>query len=507
MPHVLTLHACCCALYCCTPCCDLYCPFLYLQKYMFTFKQAYAKALNLDAKDVKVGSLACDGRPVKAPAASPAAGAGAKPKAAAGSNAAKSGATGTPAQAAAPAPAPASEPEGPMAPVTWSTVKPPAHKRSLLDTDTDADVAAVADTDVSEQAASDGAVITAGRQLLAVKPAQAATPKPAVLTTEFSVPAPTDATERADLAATVMEMSPAILEAPMTQFFGRPVQVQPAVEQPPPQAAPKPASKPVPKAPAPAVAPSPMPAKAPKPPAKKQPKPSPSPLPKPQPPAAEAVPETPVEAPPMALPAEPPESPAVPRRPPGSVAPSFPQKPTGLEPGPPGARPVPTVPETPSPSPAPGGTWPSLLPISLPVAPQQPPRPRWPFGVGPQRPQPPPMPTPGAVGPEEATPVLVTLSPSPPPRPGTYPAPPQTQETFSWPSAPTCHGKPNGHTSTPDAEGRLWGYQDGRSCAFRTPNDQPITITWDNAVSCTNKPTTSNSVFDAQGRLCKYTQY
>lgn len=97
--------------------------------------------------------------------------------------------------------------------------------------------------------------------------------------------------------------------------------------------------------------------------------------------------------------------------------------------------------------------------------------------------------------------MLVIPAQPPAPPPGGYPAPPSPSETFSWPAAPSCKGRPNGHTSTPDAEGRLWGFQEGRSCAFRTPNDQPITITWDNAVSCNNKPTTSNSVFDGENRL------
>lgn len=92
-------------------------------------------------------------------------------------------------------------------------------------------------------------------------------------------------------------------------------------------------------------------------------------------------------------------------------------------------------------------------------------------------------------------------TPSPSPSPSPRPPPPAT--FVSWPAAPACRGRPNGHTASPDAEGRLWGWdsQSGTSCAYRTPNNSPITITWENAASCDGKPTTSNSVRDTNGRL------
>lgn len=374
----------------------------------------------MEPSDIRVGSLECDGRTVKAPAA---------------------GSTAAPRAGTGPAATPGS---------TWAPAKPPTRKRSLLDID-----------EVGEEAANT-------RHHTAVKQAPK---KPAVLTTEFTVPAPTDATERAELAATVMEMSPMILETPMTEFFGRPVQVAPAVEQPttPPKA---PAAKPKPAA-VPKPVPSPKPA-APKPPKQKPlPSPSPVPLPKPAPPAEAAVPETPVEAPPQSMVEDNPRASPTPQRPQlPAGAPTFPQRPTGNEPAPP-SRPVPAVTLTPSPSPSPApqapqrpGTWP-MLPIFRPPGQQQqqtqPARPRWPFG--PQKPQPPappgmppapPKPLSNAAGPEEATPVMVTLTPPPSPGPDAYPAPSSPSPTFSWPSAPSCKGKPNGHTATPDAEGRLW---------------------------------------------------
>jgi hypothetical protein len=413
------------------------------QQYLLTFKQAYAKALDMDPSAIRVGSLACDGRTVKAPAG--------------GSAAAAPRAGAAPAAASVPAITPS---------VTWAPANPPTRKRSLLDVDEGAEEASNA------------------RHLMAVKQAPK---KPAVLTTEFTVPAPADATERAELAATVMEMSPSILETPMTEFFGRPVQVAPAVEQPttPPKA---PAAKPKPAA-VPKPAPSPKPA-APKPPKKTPlPSPSPSPLPLPKPalpapPAEEAVPETPIEAPPQSMvEATNGISPTPQRSPFPAGSHTFPQRPTSDEPAP-SPRPATTLAHTPPPSPSPapqapqrpGNTW-TLLPIFRPTGQQQqqtpqaqPARPRWPFGQ--QKPHPPappglppappglppapPMPLPDATGPEEATPVLVTLTPSPSPRLGAYPAPPSPPQTFSWPAAPACKGKPNGHTATPDAEGRLW---------------------------------------------------
>lgn len=455
----------------------------------------------MQTTDIKVGSLTCDGRPVRraAPTSGPA---GKQP---------------------APAPAP------PMAPVTWATVQPPSKRRSLQQDDvTDA----------------------ASRHLLALNQAAApaAPAKPAVLTTEFTVPAPADASQRADLSATVSEMSPQILESSMSNLFNWPVEVAPAVEQPLPP--PRPAGAALPKnatvkpqttqtkPQAPQVA-APAAPKVPKqrPNVTQVPKeqplavPSPAPLPSPRPAPAEppAPEEQPVEE------AEPqPISEATPVpapvRSPSPVAPTYPEKPVGPIPRP-SPRPIPTVAErpvsSPSPSPAPAlspaptpspaqrptGTWGSLLPPMFrpqqSPKPQQSPRPRWPFGQQ-KPPAPPPpvrptiLPPPNAVGPEEATPVMVTLTPSPAPKAG-YPAPPAPPDTFSeglsWPAALPCRGKPSGHTATPDAEGRLWGWQDGRSCAFKTPNSQPITINWDNAVSCASRATTSNSVYDAQGRL------
>lgn len=428
-----------------------------LQSYLSAFRQAYAKALNISASDIKIGSLACDGKAVK------------EPKARTGS--------GGPANKGADA----------------SAKPPPAHKRALLDAQDLTDMSSSAASRALQQAA-----------------------KPAVLTTEFTVPAPSEPVQRSDLASTITELSPQILEGSMSDFFGRPVQVQPAVQQP--------------------LLPAP-PAKAPAKPAAK-PSPRPPPPPVESKPTAAAPPAAPVAtpnatAPPTAVLEEPatvgveeqqqPQAPAsgtfaAPR----PAAPKFPEKPPQQRP----PRPAPTVapkpslpppqaeaPPTPLPKPA-GPSWPRL-PIFRPPGQHQQSKPWWHFGQqkpapspppqsaatwGSAAPSPPPVSAPASV--EEATPVMVTVPPPPPKgSPAPYPVAPAEVSTFAWPSAPACKGKANGHTATPDAEGRLWGWENGRSCAFKTFTNTPVTITWENAASCSGRATTSNSVFDSNGRL------
>lgn len=422
-----------------------------LQSYLSTFRQAYARALNISATDVKVGSLACDGQPVGIPEV-------------AGGNASKGSGTANPDAVAKP---------------------PPMRRRSLLD----------------DMAAGEGYAST--RSILQAAPAAT----PAVLTTEFSVPAPAEPSQRAELASAISDMSPQILEPSLTELFGRPVEVQPAVQQqqqPPQPPAPRPSPSPAIKRPA--VPPPPPP--------------SPPPVLKPPAPPSRPNVTTPSKAAeepaPAASPA--PVPPDTWQSPQGSptLTPIFPVRPQPSPRPPRTAAPRPQPQPSPSPSPQPtgrpGGTW-GLLPIFRPT---QPPRPRWPFGqpkpVPPPEPPSPPMqslsPSPSPVlalppvGPEEATPVIVTLTPSPLPKPSTAPPPPPARDTFVWPGAPACRGKPNGHTAVPDAEGRLWGWQDGQSCAYRTAGNAAITITWENAASCGgSKPTTSNSVYDQHGRL------
>lgn len=290
---------------------------------------------------------------------------------------------------------------------------------------------------------------------------------PATLTADFTVPAPADPVQRAQLAESVSKNSPEILQPSLSKFFGRPVQVQPAVPSLPP---PKPkAEVPAPKAPA----SSPRPAQ--KPPAAASPAPTqnmttkspsvlapdattiePSPAPQSSPVVIQPVTKT--------IPQEPPQkSTTWPRLPAiRTVQPTFPRWPPWRSPSLPAAAPSPSPAPPPAPSPSPS----------------------------------PALPQPTSMA-EEATPVAVAIpaAPAPSPRP-TPPSP-----TFSWPAAPNCDGSPNGQTATPDAEGRLWGWQDGHSCAFRTSHNRPVTISWDNALTCSGDATLSNSVYDSKNRL------
>jgi hypothetical protein len=52
-----------------------------------------------------------------------------------------------------------------------------------------------------------------------------------------------------------------------------------------------------------------------------------------------------------------------------------------------------------------------------------------------------------------------------------------------------------------DSEGRLWGWQQGESCTFKTMLRTPVYITWSNAPTCKDMPATSNSIYDRSGRL------
>lgn len=49
-----------------------------------------------------------------------------------------------------------------------------------------------------------------------------------------------------------------------------------------------------------------------------------------------------------------------------------------------------------------------------------------------------------------------------PPLGGVSPAP-----VVEWESAPTCMFAPTQQNSVPDTKGRLWGWQNSQSCAFR----------------------------------------
>ncbi len=81
-----------------------------------------------------------------------------------------------------------------------------------------------------------------------------------------------------------------------------------------------------------------------------------------------------------------------------------------------------------------------------------------------------------------------------------------------WDTAPLCTGVPNGETSLADDSGQLWGWQQGRSCAFRgkAPSVsrmkgqlpiEPMHTLWENAPSCSSDPTIGNTLPDTFGRF------
>jgi hypothetical protein len=108
-------------------------------------------------------------------------------------------------------------------------------------------------------------------------------------------------------------------------------------------------------------------------------------------------------------------------------------------------------------------------------------------------------------------PLVDVQSPAPspaPPAPQPRPALGMIRPRFwvPWILAPACEEQPTGSNSRSDSLGRLWGWQNGQSCAFRTATRQPVFITWDTARSCAGTPTASNSVSDSIGRRWGYQQ-
>lgn len=104
--------------------------------------------------------------------------------------------------------------------------------------------------------------------------------------------------------------------------------------------------------------------------------------------------------------------------------------------------------------------------------------------------------------------VVIAPSPSPAvqiPLPPASPAPAKTkqqQQQESWDKAPPCQFEPTGANSTPDKQGRLWGWIGSTSCAFKSSSGKTaITTTWDTARDCSGTATTANSVYDSAGRL------
>ena len=88
----------------------------------------------------------------------------------------------------------------------------------------------------------------------------------------------------------------------------------------------------------------------------------------------------------------------------------------------------------------------------------------------------------------------------------------------SWEQAPSCGGKPTEYNSVTDENNRLWGWQGGQSCVFRDNRQQPlgetiattgrvpnpkgqVGLVWEAAPTCSAAPTAETSEADTLGRL------
>lgn len=74
------------------------------------------------------------------------------------------------------------------------------------------------------------------------------------------------------------------------------------------------------------------------------------------------------------------------------------------------------------------------------------------------------------------------------------------EELVTWESAPGCKGIPWGSNAVRGADGMLWGYEGGKSCAFRAPGANP-SVTWAAAPPCVGAPHYYKPVRDSFGRL------
>lgn len=70
----------------------------------------------------------------------------------------------------------------------------------------------------------------------------------------------------------------------------------------------------------------------------------------------------------------------------------------------------------------------------------------------------------------------------------------------AWGTAPACTYTGAG---LPDKLGRKWGYQNGKSCAFREAA-APAVPDWEKAKECSYKLTDTNSLTDKVGRRWGY---
>lgn len=83
----------------------------------------------------------------------------------------------------------------------------------------------------------------------------------------------------------------------------------------------------------------------------------------------------------------------------------------------------------------------------------------------------------------------------------------QAQQQAIWDSAPPCSYQATSDNSKPDSQGRLWGWQEGRSCrhtgssvSSSSSSPSPPRITWESAPPCNYQPTLTNSRPDISGR-------
>lgn len=75
----------------------------------------------------------------------------------------------------------------------------------------------------------------------------------------------------------------------------------------------------------------------------------------------------------------------------------------------------------------------------------------------------------------------------------------------TWDSAPACAGRPWGSNAVRGADGQLWGWEAGKSCAFRTVSASSQAAAWAAAPRCSNDPRFHfQPVRDSLGRLWGY---
>lgn len=81
-----------------------------------------------------------------------------------------------------------------------------------------------------------------------------------------------------------------------------------------------------------------------------------------------------------------------------------------------------------------------------------------------------------------------------------------------WLKASSCNHAPDLTNSIPDPEGRLWGEEQEKPCAYRADNNTPVLyqgflpLKFETTPACSSLPTATNSMPDAQNRLFGWDQ-